>query len=433
MKKNLVAALAAALTLGVASSAMAAANPFSDVPEDHWAYDAVKELARHGIIEGYGDTTFQGEKHITRYEMAQMVAKAMASIPKADGTDKAMIDRLAVEFADELTNLGVRVANLERNSDNVRWTGTAEYTFSETRYDGEKVASTNNALLRLEPTAEVGSHWHVKARLDANMNLDEDTGDDGNVKLKRVWAEYDADKFMARLGKFAPLDDDTIADTEFSGAEVSYGDKVKFTVGGGRLRTQMDDSSVPFDTNVFLSRYYTYGAKASAANYLYTGIDYADGDFEAGVHLHRLQSGSGMVVDKAGNASDVANIWKVNMGYRFTKDVAMKAFYANNADAALQDDAYNIELLLAGAKPENVGSWGAWVAYRSLGTNAVIKSTYDVIRPGTEGWEIGANYTFAKNTILTARYGWADVLDEWKLAYGDSKVKTAFGRVNFYF
>ena len=70
MKKTMVAALAAALTIGAASTTFAAANPFSDVPRDHWAYDAVTQLAADGVIEGYGDGTYRGDRNITRYEMA---------------------------------------------------------------------------------------------------------------------------------------------------------------------------------------------------------------------------------------------------------------------------------------------------------------------------------------------------------------------------
>ena len=123
MKKTLVSALAATLVVGAASTTFAAANPFSDVPTDHWAYDAVAQLARDGVIEGYGDTTFQGESAITRYEMAQMIAKAMAKQDQANAADKAMIDKLAAEFSDELNNLGVRVSNLEKKMDNVHWEG----------------------------------------------------------------------------------------------------------------------------------------------------------------------------------------------------------------------------------------------------------------------------------------------------------------------
>ena len=54
MKKTLVSALTTALVVGAASTTFAAANPFSDVPADHWAYDAVSQLAADGVIEGYG-------------------------------------------------------------------------------------------------------------------------------------------------------------------------------------------------------------------------------------------------------------------------------------------------------------------------------------------------------------------------------------------
>ena len=103
MKKSMVAALTAAMVMGAASTTFAAANPFSDVPAGHWAYDAVSQLAQDGIVDGYGDQTFQGDKNITRYEMAQMVAKAMAkanSGAKVSGADKAALDKLAAEFSD---------------------------------------------------------------------------------------------------------------------------------------------------------------------------------------------------------------------------------------------------------------------------------------------------------------------------------------------
>ena len=105
MKKSLV--LAMAMALGVTASAYAA-NPFSDVPAGHWAYDAVNKLAAAGVVDGYPDGTYGGDKLMTRYEMAQIVAKAMAK--------GANVDKLAAEFADELDSLGVRVANLEKKS-----------------------------------------------------------------------------------------------------------------------------------------------------------------------------------------------------------------------------------------------------------------------------------------------------------------------------
>ncbi|MBO6209702.1 MAG: S-layer homology domain-containing protein, partial [Schwartzia sp.] len=134
MKKTLVSALTTALVVGAASTTFAAANPFEDVPADHWAYDAIAQLAADGVIEGYGDGTYRGDQEITRYEMAQMIARAMAK----GGGDKALIDKLAAEFADELNNLGVRVAALEKKVDNVKWGGRIRYRYIHMNHEAEK-------------------------------------------------------------------------------------------------------------------------------------------------------------------------------------------------------------------------------------------------------------------------------------------------------
>lgn len=112
MNKKLIGMITSALVIGAASTALA--NPFADVPADHWAYDAIDQLAADGVIEGYNDGTFAGDKAITRYEMAQIVARAMANCDGADAADKATIDKLAAEFSTELDALGVRVDNLEK-------------------------------------------------------------------------------------------------------------------------------------------------------------------------------------------------------------------------------------------------------------------------------------------------------------------------------
>ena len=83
MKKSLV--LAMAMALGVSATAFAA-NPFSDVPAGHWAYASVSKLAAAGIVDGYPDGTFKGDNLMTRYEMAQIVAKACTGPSFTDRT-----------------------------------------------------------------------------------------------------------------------------------------------------------------------------------------------------------------------------------------------------------------------------------------------------------------------------------------------------------
>lgn len=121
MNRKLVASLVSCFVLGSVSAY--AANPFSDVTPGSWAYQSVSQLANAGIINGYPDGTFKGNKDITRYEMAQMVAKAMANQDRANAEQQAMINRLADEFSNELNTLGVRVAKLEDQVGNVKVTG----------------------------------------------------------------------------------------------------------------------------------------------------------------------------------------------------------------------------------------------------------------------------------------------------------------------
>ena len=170
MKKTLVSALTTALVVGAASTTFAAANPFADVPADHWAYDAVAQLVQDGVVNGYSaDGTFKGDQSMSRYEMAQIVAKAMAKSDAADNNNKALIEKLSAEFSDELANLGVRVANLEAKTDNVKWNGLIRYDWNTTNYEKNvkhREAETNNVRLRFEPSITINENWTGHARLD---------------------------------------------------------------------------------------------------------------------------------------------------------------------------------------------------------------------------------------------------------------------------
>ena len=421
MKKTLVSALTTALVVGAASTTFAAANPFSDVPADHWAYDAVSQLAADGVIEGYGDTTFRGQQNITRYEMAQMIAKAMAKTD-VSAADKALIDKLAAEFSDELNNLGVRVSNLERNADMVKWNGMARYTYTQDKYEyqGQKdKKKTDKLLLRLEPSAEVNSNWHVKARLEANTNLKSDESD--SVSLKRVWAQGDYNNFQVKLGKFGSTINNTLVfDNPYSGAAVTFGKDLKATLEAGRVGTgELSDMLKGIN---------------KTASYQGIGLAYDNGSKLTGRAGYQHFDWN---VDDVDN--DDVGIWSVGANYRFDKNVAFDASYAKSNRSLTddnselkeddgQDKSYAFELNYKGAQKQNVGTWGMWVAYRYLGALTSVKPTYDGIHEGYKGWEVGANYTPFKNVVGTLRYG-----DTKNLYNNDLKDKIFFGRVEVFF
>ncbi len=149
--RNLAVVVATALVFALIAPAFA--QPFADVPTNHWAYDAIAELAAKGLIEGYPDGTFKGDRAMTRYEMAMVVARLLARIesiqipapkpPEVTKRDLDAIQRLVNEFRAELAALGVRVTAIEEELnaikaklDNVRLTGAFQF-----RYDVRRSAS----------------------------------------------------------------------------------------------------------------------------------------------------------------------------------------------------------------------------------------------------------------------------------------------------
>lgn len=105
---------AIAACFACAAVTVSAANPFTDVSADDWAYQAVASLSDEGVIDGYPDGTFRGDKHVTRYEIAQIVARLMAKEDTLNASQKEILAKLSSQYANELKDLGVRIAELEK-------------------------------------------------------------------------------------------------------------------------------------------------------------------------------------------------------------------------------------------------------------------------------------------------------------------------------
>ena len=188
-KKTLVSAVLAATIMGTTSVSLAAENMFSDVPLDHWAYDAIAKLAEDGIIEGYGDTGFGGDKAITRYEMAQLVAKAQANQENARAVDKAAIEKLQQEFDSELKG---EVQNLRKDVDDLKgrmgWYGDARVRF----FANKSMASADKTATKWTSTPKSSSQFEKRLRLGFWANPAENLSVDGRLKYEdKSWQRAD--------------------------------------------------------------------------------------------------------------------------------------------------------------------------------------------------------------------------------------------------
>ncbi len=397
-KKTLVSAITAALVVGAASTTFAAANPFSDVPADSWAYDAVTTLAADGVIDGYPDGTYKGQNTMTRYEMAQIVARAMAKTD-LEKADKALVDKLAAEFAEELDNLGVRVADLEKKSDNVKWGGELRYRYYDIDRDSKAGDETHNKVLfRLEPKAYIGnSGWTANARLDYEMNLSTDENNE-HVVVDRAYVEgplFGATVTAGRTPVFTAQG--LLFDDRISGGTVAFGsDEFKTTLAAGRYSE--DDHSVDYALN----------AKDITAEYYGVQFDYTPNDSLALNAGYTALTGldAKYNVDYALNADDnTANFWYVGGKYAFDKNVAFVGEYAQNTEADTEDQAWTAELQYKGANAADAGSWGMYAGYRQIETFASIAPTYDdIIGAGYKGAVVGASYVPAENILATIEY-----------------------------
>lgn len=115
MKHTILKAAVCTFFAGAAMTA-SAANPFSDVESNSWAYEAVASLSDRNIIEGYPDGTFRGNKHITRYELAQITARLLEKKDSLTAEQQSIVDKLSREYANDLSNLGVRISELEKKT-----------------------------------------------------------------------------------------------------------------------------------------------------------------------------------------------------------------------------------------------------------------------------------------------------------------------------
>ena len=428
-KKTLVSAITAALVVGAASTTFAAANPFSDVPADSWAYDAVSTLAADGVIDGYPDGTYKGQNTMTRYEMAQIVARAMAKTD-LEKADKALVDKLAAEFAEELDNLGVRVADLEKKSDNVKWGGELRYRYYDIDRDSAAGDETHNKVLfRLEPKAYIGdSGWTANARLDYEMNLSTDENDDG-VEVDRAWVEGPLFGTTVQAGRVPVFTaQGLLFDDRISGGTVAFGsDEFKTTLAAGRYNPEHSDYTSIVGVN---------NAKDITAEYYGVQFDYTPNDklsLNAGytglVNLDayvETAPGSG----KYDHFSDDATFWYVGGKYAFNKNVAFVGEYAQNTEdwADDEDQAWTAELQYKGANVADPGSWGMYAGYRQIEEAASIAPTYDdIIGAGYKGAVVGAMYVPAENILATIEYF------DGEETYSGKDASKFFANVDFFF
>ena len=482
MKKSLV--LAMAMALGVSATAFAA-NPFSDVPAGHWAYASVAKLAAAGIVDGYPDGTFKGDNLMTRYEMAQIVAKAYAK--GAIGAD----DKLMAEFADELDNLGVRVAKLEKKADNVKITGEARFGYkdfdaklsSPMNIDDEEngvnlKAKDHSAELRtrLYLSGAINDDWTYGAMIQNTQSLDTNA-EESTTKFRRAFVNGKIGEVELTAGRQAfTIGEGYVADLTGDAVKLDFGNKLKTTVFAGRF------DSVAYDTSALLGitgvaplldgvpseavDFYTAALASNTKTTLYgvnMAYDFSDKFYgNAGFYAREGHNiGNGTIEDEFGVTAKLAEqkIYTAGLGYKFDKNVKVYAEYQkadkSMADAVeingtsvsdwepevvnyadIGDDGWAATVYYKGANPMDKGSWGAYATYYDQSGAVLLDSICELEDNmpailGMKGYEIGTSYTLAKN--VTGKLSYFDLKNKDGRGLGEYNNKLIWSTVTFNF
>ncbi len=353
-KKLLKVAVTSALTVAFAVPAFA--NPFVDVSKDHWAYDAVVELAKEGVIEGYGDNTFRGEQNITRYEMAQMVAKAMDQ--DLTGEQKATVEKLAREFAKELNSLGKDVKDLKAEQERVKISGDARV-----RYGSNDESDKTDFRARVTLDGKISDNLKFNTRVSSgDISYDENSEgivlDTANLSFNALGLENTVGRQDLILGT------GTIIDDTMTG--------ISSEVGG---------------LKVF------YGNHASEEQDLF-GAEYGTELFGADVNLDYMKADAKQGEDK--------EFYGVNTSFGITKNISMNAEYAKENKSGDDAVAYGIKFdklgLSATYKDVEAG------AATNYGAQAYDINNVSFLSEGYKGMEYKLERELNENTLFTVKY-----------------------------
>ena len=410
--------------VGVAS--VMAANPFSDVTPDACAYQAVGQLAQEGILNGYPDGTFKGEENLTRYELAQAVSKALAHQDKANAEQQAVINRLAHEFTSELTNLGVRVANLEDRVGHVKVTGDARVRFTGGQEGSPGIRTTN----RPYPAYGKHSKFDFRGRLQFKAQVNEKTkaflqfttGDTefgnangGTATIDNVYVQHalnknttlTAGRYVQLFGKgYSYLD-------TFDGVQVKTGnDKVRLEAAYGKMSAGVAaqngvDHAGSADNN---PEVFYLGASGRLGQGLEVGGFWTH--LNAGnIQIAQWDASDNKAKVKSLRLDESQDIYGLNASLKRNRWWLGGEWFKT---ASLDDStAWNAGLGYGNFDVKKAGTWNLRTQYFRQEANAPVFNNLSNVQPfdlrnttrGYQGWLTTLEYAPAKNVGIIAKDG----------------------------
>lgn len=431
-KKILSAAVAMALAAGISGTALAAEGSLADVPKDHWSYQAVDQLVKDGIIEGMPDGTYAGDRAISRYEMAVIVARATDKMEAANIADRALIEKMQAEFGSELKTLQADVQDLKEQVGKVNFHGFFRAQYDHDDKDVKGVDRSNDRFyVDLRADYKVNDNWTFKTSIETHHKYSDGhdrnsgfskysqktwSGHDGNVQ--RAWVEGNFDNgAWVNIGRaWRGLGfQNVLLGGETDG--VQAGIPIK---GTGLTASAIYAASTGTGNRESV---YGIGTWGSIGHCVDINVNYLKSDMSKG---DKYMSGEidgwkfdpvGGTIDPVYKEVDVArdNAFVISAAADIAKNVRLIGDYVQtNADDNNKSTA--IRLNYKGTNLQDPGSFGLYARYFKYGENGTIggDDEWGSTPFGSKGWIVGFKYVPTKNV-------------EWETLFSQQKCDYASG------
>jgi len=420
MKKSLLSTLVLVCILAISCTAFA--GPFADVPAKHWSYAAVTKLVNAGIVDGVNGQ-FQGDRTITRYEMAQIVAKAMEHSDKADAENRAIINKLAVEFAQELNSLGVRVTALEDRVGNVKLTGKVQARYDNYDHAGAKSSSPSRTYVDLWANAKINDSWVANVEYESYDKANGETYTGDQAGATQAYATGPAFGGNLTVGKFDPFTAyGLVIDDYMSGAMFEFGNKIKTRIAAGKLNASNLGSPMSTDTNA------AYVDGIAGSKYALAEMDFALSPVtNLKAAYHRIDT-TGLSVTNGSTLDDTVTYYEGGFDTKLGSNFGVVATASkSDIDVTGQDNkGYFAQLKYKATDLKKPGSYDIFYNNRKIPTLSEIDATWSYAY-GVKGNQVGFEYVPMNNTKFTAFY-----LDG-KLLSDNTDYKVYRAQVEFFF
>jgi len=385
------------LTMGFSATAMAAsADSFTDVPKGHWSYEALDVLAKDGIIEGYTDGTFQGNRAMSRYEMATIIAKAMGKTGSV--SDQAILEKLQREYGAELEALNKKIDAVDKKVDatnaridNVKLTG-----FIRTQWDSDKTdwgpATTNNNdnkrfYMDLHGEMKVSDNWTARFQSETNRHYShndstgkthkgQDSTDTGT--FQRIWMDGTlANNWYVNIGR------------KWSG--IGYQNMLQ---GGETDGVQFWH---PIAKDMMVSGWY-FAPTWDGADFDLYGVN-VFGKVAKNLELNVAYGAANKEKWFGDTYGSVDIRTQIMPNVKLTGTYVWTGADEDNTDKAVRLDYKGINL-------ENVGSFGAYTRFVNYGANGDIghDDEWGSLVSNMKGWIVGVSYVPWKNVEWQTLY-----------------------------